>query len=386
MSKASLSPEEKMELNVIAEDVMTIEKVVSRWDISEELKQNKIEILESWREMINDDEKFKLLLRICNKFQYYSTKLTADTYKVFFEDARKEHEDFDSFLESTLFTPLRTRERMESSVDMFSQFRLANNIDAGSTFVEGSIMFIKKFREFKEDLKKKIEIVEEEKKDLKKKVSILNADLQKYEDKKVKEIIAKKVKAANDSLVKLDKTFEEAANDFNKKYYYVKNIVIIDDFIGTGSSGEKLIKRLARELEGTDIDITFYLWILETSTIGKENIERLANSLGINLKIKFSKISLNVLEGNEVFSSEEQQIAEKEIKSILKSYNIPRSRYSNNHALASFVNAPNNNLALLSNESDQWKALFLRMKRVEKERKIKDTNELKDIMKFVMGR
>ena len=375
-----------MEVNIIVEDVMTIEDVVSKWDISEELKRSKIEVLESWREKINDAEKFELLLRICNKFEYYSKKLTADTYKFFFEDARNEHKDFDSFLESTLFTPLRTRERLESSVDMLAHFRLANKIDAASTYVEGPVMFIRRYRKFKEDLKKHFESIEEEKTELKKKVGLLNTDLQKIEDGKVKKKIRKRIIEMNTRLLKLDETLKKLANDYKKYYYYVRNIVIIDDFIGTGSSGKKLIRRLAQELEGTDIDISFYLWILETSDIGIEEIERLAKSLGVKLKVKFKRISLNVLEGNEVFSSDELQIATKEINSIQRNFNIPRSRYSKNHALASFVNAPNNNLALLSNESNQWRALFLRIKRVEKDRKVIDNNELKDIMKDVMGR
>jgi len=375
-----------MEVNMIAEDVLTIENVVSKWDVSEELKRNKIEVLESWREKINDAEKFELLLRICNKFEYYSKKLTADTYKFFLEDARKEHDDFDSFLESTLFTPLRTRERLESSVDMLAHFRLANKIDAASTYVEGPVMFIRRYRKFKEDLKKHFESIAEEKTELEKKVGILNADLQKIEDGKIIQIIRKRIIEVDTRLLKLDETLKKLANDYKKHYYYVRSIVIIDDFIGTGSSGKKLVRRLARELEGTDIDISFYLWILETSAIGIEEIERLANSLGVKLKVKFKRISLNVLEGNEVFSSDELQIATKEINSIRINYNIPQSRYSKNHALASFVNAPNNNLALLSNESDQWRALFLRIKRVEKDRKVIDNNELKDIMKDVMGR
>lgn len=363
-----------------------IASLVNKWDLSEEKKQSKIKILKSWQLKINNEEKFETILKICDYFRYYSPSLTEDTYKKFWEETKKEYGDFEGFLKTTLFTPLRSRERIESSIDMFSQFRLANSIDANSTFIEGPIVFVRKFKERKNDLKEKITFTKSEEKTLTQQIDILKNSLQtSILDKKTNKKIQKKINTLERKIHALKEQEKSSLNEFKKKFYYVKNIVIVDDFIGTGNSGEKLVKRLANELKESGITITFHLWVLEASDKGKMLIENAAQSLGIDLKIKFGLISHNVLAENLIFMTSDIPRVRDEINELMKDFKIPRSRYSNNHALASFVNAPNNNLALLSNESDRWEALFLRTKRVEEEKIIEDNDELKDIMQFIMG-
>lgn len=373
-----------MEVNIEKQYRIKINNVVNKWDISEELKSEKINILTSWYVQIGDNKKFDIILKICNEFQYYSEKKTASIYEILLEDRRKELTDFDVVLKSTLFTPLRSKDRIESSVDMFSNFRLANKIDANSTFVEGPIIFIKKFkqsinssREVCKRITLDINLLNDEKLYLKSELTHTTEIGKRKDISKAIKVIKEKINKKNSSIIK-------EIEEFKKNYYYVKDIVIIDDFIGTGTSGENLIKDLAKELDGTDIDISFHLWVLETSMDGKKKIEELADSLGIKLEIKSNEISKNVLEENKVFSSNEILMAKETVDSITKEFNIPLSSFSKNHALASFVNAPNNNLELLSNESDQWKALFLRIKRGNKDKVTLNSNELKDIMKFVM--
>ena len=375
-----------MEVNIEKQNMIEIKNVVNRWDISEELKSEKIKILKSWYVQIDDNKKFDIILKICNEFQYYSTSLTASTYEIIFEDIRKELTDFDVFLKSTLFTPLRSKDRIESSIDMFSNFRLANSIDANSTFVDGPIIFIKKFQQSKNSLRKTFESIDSDIELQNDKKIYLKNKLQYITEINKRKSISKEIKLIQIEINKLNLSKNKKIKEFNINYYYVKNIVIIDDFIGTGRSGETLIKDLAQELDGIDIDISFHLWVLEASIDGKKIIEELADSLGIKLDIKSNKISKNVLGENEVFSSDEILMAVETTNSLTKDFNIPRSDFSKNHALASFVNAPNNNLNLLSNESDQWKALFLRIKRGNKSKINTKQNELKDIMKLVMGK
>lgn len=361
-----------------------IDIIVENWDLSDEQRKHKREILEEWRNLVKDEYEFNDLLAICQNFNYYSEKLTADAYKVIYENFKTSKENFGEFINKSMFMPLRRKERMESSVDMFSNFRLVNNLEANRTYVDGPTSFLTYYENSARDLKEKVKRNDSQDEEKRKTIKGLEESLKLYtQDPKINSKITKRIDAIKNDLDKKNEDISKEIDIFNHKYFHIKNIVIIDDFIGTGTSVVKLIKKIHGSLKRLDIKI--YLWVVETSIAGKEEIEEIAKVRGINIEIMYFKISINVLENNTIFSSQYIKTVKSMVKKINQQFGLKDSLFCKNHAIASFVNAPNNNLTLLSDESRKWKAIFFRTKRKERKSEKVNNNELKDILKFLRG-
>ena len=355
---------------------LTINSVIDRLDLSDELKENKKLILRDWEEAVNDSDTFQSILEICNKFNYYSPNITSETYDKLFLESKIENENFDKFVNSAFFMPLRRHSRIETSLEMVSQFRLTNNINISKIYLDGPIVYMKKYFLRYIEIMPKIETLEADVSNLNRIISNLKKQAKSYEkDINIYKKITKEIEKNEYNLNKIQVEMKHTIEEFNNKYFRVKNIVIIDDFIGTGDSGVKFLKKLSIELKKLKTDINFHLWVLESSEDGLNRISAEAKKLGINLDIKYGRMSMSVLDG---VSSNSEELKTK-LNDLMRSYRIPISRYSLNHALSTYVNAPNNNLALLSNKGDNWTPLFLRIKRVE-EKIIINTEETKDII------
>ncbi|MFD5022958.1 hypothetical protein ACFWMP_29145 [Paenibacillus sp. NPDC058367] len=353
-------------------------QLVSEWDLDPAQRDKKLEILNMWEAMIGKAD-FESILEICSNFIYYSERLTALAYKDIFN---KNNSEIDNF-EQSLFFPLRRKDRIESSVDMFSSFRLANNIDANKTYVNGAIDYLIKYRGSKEFNNKVIKEFDEEVCKIDDSIYILKMNLETYiSDRKTHSSIKKKISELQVNKARRKERLDKSIEDFHRNYYSIKNLLIIDDFIGTGDSVNKFLKEIHEIINGSKISVNFFLWVIEASESGLEAIEHKANELGLEIVIRFYKKTKDVLAEDVIFSRDNLDKVKALIEQINKKNRLKPSPYCKNHAIASFVNAPNNNLTLLSEESSTWKALFLRTKRNKIEREV-SSKDLKDAYQYL---
>ncbi|KGP74521.1 hypothetical protein [Pontibacillus yanchengensis] len=362
--------------------IIEINDLVNLWDLNQDRRNEKIKILKQWEKELNQRE-FQTLLKICHKFNYYSESLAAEAYKNIFEDQASKRNNFNEFLQNSLFFPLRRKGRIESSIDMLSSFRLVNEIDANNIKVECVSEFLEKYKTNFEYTRDKVVENDSTVKELEKSIYVLRENLKIHSDNnRVRDKIEKRIsKLEEDRKYRIDDS-ESLGEIFYEEFLSVQNLIIIDDFIGTGDSVIKFLKKINNVISGSKIDINLFLWVIEASKSGLEAIEEKAIDLNINIQVSYYKESINVLAEEIVFSNEEIDDVKKLIRNINEYYRLTQSGYSMNHAIASFVNAPNNNLTLLSEESSTWTPLFLRTKRNKKKRKFSKT-EMKDTLNFI---
>ncbi|SEO44513.1 hypothetical protein SAMN04488134_107160 [Amphibacillus marinus] len=358
-----------------------LNEVVHLWDLDKKNKNDKIQILKIWMENLSEDE-FGILLDICSNFNYYSEKLTAQVYKKLYENNISKPDDVEIFLSQSLFFPLRKKDRIESAVDMFSSFRLVNNIDANRTKIICPADYLINYNSNYHNLKKLVEENDLTDKNDNERIQNLNQQLINIKNETISKKIEKKIinlkKGKNNREQRLNKRVEL----FNENYFSVKNMIIIDDFIGTGDSVVSFLKKIGKSLKENDINIKINLWVIEASKQGLEAIEDIVTKFELDMSISYYKESIDVLVEEKLFPTQNIRDVQEIIRGINKRNNLKPSRYCRNHAIASFVNAPNNNLTLLSENSFTWNALFPRTKRNKEERIISRT-ELKEAYDFL---
>jgi hypothetical protein len=359
-----------------------LNKIVNLWDLNQEDQNNKLEILKDWETKLSEDE-FDIILKICRGFNYYSQELTARAYKTIFENKARTINDFDTFMKESLFFPLRRKDRIESAVDMFSSFRLVNKIDANQTRIMCLAEYLKNYKDrityLKNIDKTSMKMDDDENSTIENLQDSLKDSIK---DQKVCSKIKKRIGKIKASQTDRQDHLDKLVLEFHKNYYSVKNIIIIDDFIGTGDSGVSFLRKIGEVIGDSKINFNLFLWVIETSDSGKQAIEKKAEELGFKIDISFYKKSIDVLEKDKIFSSDHIDDVNERIKTINKRHRLRPGIYCKNHAIASFVNAPNNNLTLLSENSINWTALFLRTKRNEVEKIASDT-EIKDTFEFI---
>ncbi|MFC5649467.1 hypothetical protein ACFPYJ_10040 [Paenibacillus solisilvae] len=355
-----------------------IDEIVKKWDLDEVQRNEKLEILKIWKTKLAKDD-FETILKICCNFNYYSVRLTAEAYlEVFNRNASEIGEMFDSFLKESLFLPLRRKDRIESAVDMFSSFRLVNKIDANKTHVNGPADYLQKYKASIEHNSKIVREYDQENGKEEASMQSLKNELVACSNNKKQKSIKIRIREIEASKNKREQQIE----NFYQNYLSVKNLIIIDDFIGTGTSVKNLLEDIAKIITGSKIKIKLFLWVIEASKSGIETIVKRAKELKIEINISFYIESIDVLAENSIFSSDKIIEVKAVIKKINVQHGLKRSIYCKNHAIASFVNAPNNNLTLLSEGNSAWTALFLRTKR-NKDERVMSSIELKDTYQFL---
>ena len=326
--------------------MFSIKQIVSNWDLELEEKNLKQGILEKWEQDIDNEDAYNDLLRICEKFLYYSPKLTGSNFKIKFEEFISKNKQFD--IENTIFMPMRKLERNETAVEMFNNFSGANEINAYQTYMDRPFYFIQKYENISDNIMKwSDEIIGET-------------------DEKNRREIEKKI---------------EKYLLINNNFYYfnIKNIFFVDDFIGTGRSAATFLTELLKY--ETIKRFNIYLFVLEVSQDAIEKLEQLANGNKINLTLIYSRISINVLEQDVVFNNSEIISAQKNIDYISSKYKITGGEYCINNAVASYVNSPNNNLPLLHKEINGWTPIFKRRNKLSGKKPTRA--EIKDFIKKI---
>lgn len=353
---------------------------VSKWDLNKQKANEKTEILTKWERDINDDETFLILLKICEHFNYYSENKTAETFFALYNKLEITQKEFDLFFEESIFMPLRRKERTETSIQMFVNFMAANNIDAIKTNMDGPLLYLSKYFEEKEVLHKNIKKFLQLKEENQSKVEKLEERKQENaKDLKTHRKIGKEQRKYEAEIVREKERLKRTLAVVKSKYLDTKNLIIIDDFIGTGDSMMKFFKDCINLIKVLEVKI--YIIVLETSLDGEETILGFAQHNQIDVTIMSGNYSKDVLEKDYIFEKSNVTQVSQKIELLNKKFKINKNIYCKNHAIATYVNAPNNNLTLLSSKSKTWHPIFLRKKKNEKKiKEIKD-EDFKDYIK-----
>lgn len=144
----------------------------------------------------------------------------------------------------------------------------------------------------------------------------------------------------------------------------IKNIVLIDDFCG---SGDTVIKFMENKIDKL-ISYNIYIIFIHVMQNGEKSIKEFAKENKINLKSLKYKSSNKIFE-TDLFSletiEETKQITEKETESKKINKNI--FGYKDSQSLVSFFgNTPNNTLAIFWKDTENYNSIFPRKERKRK--------------------
>jgi len=348
--------------------------IVNKWEIEPEKKEDKIATLEKWNEKLSDDEK-KIVFKICENIHYYSFSKVAEKIE---EVQKKVISVTDNKIKNVLFLPLKTKSRVESSENIFIpyiNFSGLREITPQNLIIKKSRDFIEEFVDAKNYTKKLItEYIEKTKE-----YELCSDELAKVgDDIAQKKLMENKIRACLRRTTKINNDLQDFWS--NKTYGNdVQKIIFIDDFLCSASNLYNFLESILPILDKLNLDdeLCIDFWFLEKyrPSMGKINniIGKFKNNVSLNI---FSSVdSINFVEQSAELGIK-KEVMIKTIDDISKNYKIPKnqSEYNQNLGIATYTNAPNNNLNFIINESKEWEPLFRRTKmiKIDNKKKIKE--------------
>lgn len=282
-------------------------------------------------------EKIKLI-NILKSYKYYSEEKIIKCFKEFLNTLDPDFEE-----KVNLFVPFRQRKRFESSNLIFPQFIIRKVILKNKTadiITDDLIKDIISWKKWKQD-----KIIE--KQNLLQKIK----EIEKIDDiSTIEKTLLKKYKKDYKN-IKIPKQKDSYINRLKD----VENLIIFDDFIGTGKSilkffNEDNIKKI-KELE--DLNVQIYFMVLETSKQAVQTIEEFTktNNINNNFHLYYSS------EFNIANSTQHESI--RKIENKLK---IKRDDYCIDGLVSTFANTPNNTAPLFWKQRKNWLPLFSRIR------------------------
>lgn len=356
---------------------MEISNVVTNFDLdSTELEENKMSVLENWRSKVFAPDEFELILKMCSGFHYYSQRKTASSFQELIDrDNNKE-----IISNKSLFMPyIRNDDHSETSIGIFTQFTSKLKIETYDTYpgiTANKIKIISSVFSEYVCLSEISELLHSE-------ITVLKEAISNEDDPEKKSALGREIKDKSLLLSENEKCTRRLFSSQGKQTLYLENIILVDDFIGSGSSVINLLTEIGNELYLLQSFINFYFICLEASEKGIQNINEKLRELKIsNFHILNYTEAIDILNNSSIFTEEEQVEINKIVKTIEDDYDLQiNPKYSMNTAIASFMNAPNNNVTILSFKNDQWCPLFERKQRSLKkvmENRFWDENQFKD--------
>lgn len=344
-------------------------------------------VLSTWQKQISEDA-FPIFKYIVSIFNYYSSEKAATVFKDL--DVRLQYLSKDEIL----FLPLRTKDRMESSIPLVSmlQLHLSMNISRTNFKDSGSVLrdiYCKK-REYAiayrlsekgmtdspldcsltrsimtcdraiDALKKQQIELEEYKNNL---ISKLQAGEPIPKGTNIKKISAD-IRNVKDKIKKKESEKSGILNVYLLDYVsliQVKNVVIFDDFLCTGTSVNNFINDNVKYLKELS-DVQFLFLFLESTSTGKMEVEKTIkmNEL-FNVRIAFGMEAINVDNEVKKKSQSDLKIFQQEEERIENLFVLEKSKYQCRTAIATFINSPNSNCNFLCGRGNgEWQPLFER--------------------------
>lgn len=356
---------------------MEISNVVTNFDLdSTELEENKMSVLENWRSKVFAPDEFELILKMCSGFHYYSQRKTASSFQELIDrDNNKE-----IISNKSLFMPyIRNDDHSETSIAIFTQFISKLEIETYDTYPG---ITAKKLKIISSVLSKYVKHLEKSE-ELYSEITVLKEAKSNEDDPEKKSLLEREIKEKSLLLSENKKCTRKFFSSHQKQTFYLENIILVDDFIGSGSSVINLLTEIGEDLQLIQSFINVYFICLEASEKGIQSINEKLSKLKIsNFHILNYTEAIDILNNSSMFTEEEQVEINKIVKTIEDDHDLQRNpKYSMNTAIASFMNAPNNNVTILSFKNDHWCPLFERKQRSLKkvmEKRFCDENLFKD--------
>ena len=160
------------------------------------------------------------------------------------------------------------------------------------------------------------------------------------------------------SKFKIARDLKQFAETSPEKYSAVENIVIVDDYCGSGESLRKFLEKRLDLLSGKRV---FYIvtYIMEESL---DKIQNISETLGLEIKVIY------INKGRKAFDMEcfaqNAEEARALIKSLSKSLNIHKNcrlgKYKSEALVAFYNDTPNNDIGVFWYDSDIYFSIFPR--------------------------
>lgn len=278
-------------------------------DFSDDVKSEKVEILKKWqKELSANPEIFNLLLKICSQIEYYSAKKTANQFKTFFKNELGSLDKLNDV--GVYIVPYVSKEYIESASTLY--ILLKEVLSINKAFTKYSTENTQEFFENMQRARQKAKSLSE----------------QDDED---------------------DFDFSSVLSDDELFFATIKEIYIVDDFLGTGTSLLKFFspknKKLFIELD--NLGVTVNMVCLAASNYGKKKVQDFFNQFS-NLNI----INLNILDNyyskNSILNKDDIAF----LKRYLDDWNKKRVnkntlKFNMDLTACSYINVPNNDVPFL---------------------------------------
>lgn len=145
---------------------------------------------------------------------------------------------------------------------------------------------------------------------------------------------------------------------------YIRNIVFVDDIIGTGKTVIDFFDEILDYLSGKKI----YLWVVCITEDAYERIEKYANENKLEIKVQEKWIEKKAFKKGYIFDGKDSDEKEKMILAyetrMWKKDSLNILGRNNSQCLVSFYNdTPNNTLSSFWYDKEPYKAIFYRRKK-----------------------
>lgn len=357
---------------------LTIRRLIRNFDFDEHdqhKENNRKEVAENaikaWYEKLSENQ-VRYFINALSEYRYYSSIKTSKTYEKLLTDV--EYKEIREVIKekSAIYMPLKKKiDRTETSISMFVNFTNVFGIDSLQTSQEDTVKWFENYKNLYEEFKKYAHIEEEYEREIKECEAL---SLKKTQDKVVNKSIDRQIEK-NKTIV--TREYESKKREKSKllrdhKHEFdAKNILIVDDFLCSGTSLIKLLEKISSYVIG--LDKMIYFIFLEATKEGKLAVEnnpifKSFNNVKIynlNTAINYEEDILSSKKEVNEFRSNKEELYRKYKLSDDRRYN-PKTMFS------SFVNAPNSNYAFLSlpPKDEDWLAPFPRKKRGRRKVKV----------------
>lgn len=349
----------------------TIRRLVRNFDFDEHDQykaNNRKEVAEnaikSWYEKLSENQ-VRSFINVLSKYRYYSSIKTSKTYEKLLNDV--EYKEIREVIKgkSAIYMPLKKKEnRTETSISMFVNFMNVLGVDSLQTSQENTVKWFENYKNFNEKFKEYAHIEDEYEREIKK-CKALSA--KKTHDKTVDKSIDRQIEKNKNTATREYESKKREKSKLLKDHKHefdAKNILIVDDFLCSGTSIITFLKKISPYAIG--LDKTIYFIVLEATKEGKLAVEndpifKKFNNVKIynlNTAINYEEDILSSKKEVDEFRSNKEELYRKFKLSDDKRYN-PKTM------LSSFANAPNSNYAFLSlpPKDEAWLTPFPREKR-----------------------
>lgn len=327
------------------------------------------EAFEFWYDNLNEKE-FTTLRSIVDNFSYYSFTRVGDSFEKLSKTIAFK-EIFNP--EKTVFMPLKKHNnRTETSIGIFLPFMNALGIDSMHTSLDNSDRWLKNYIEIQnkyEGIKAENDKFLDEENNLQIEINQLNEEIrsgvytkeeQSEKRDRIREIKKRQKAIQSEKQTRLNTVRKHHGFDIDSE-----NVVIVDDFLCSGSSLNKFLSDTKIYIE--NIDKKFYFVFLEVLEEARIEIEESILRENISEKVIIIYVNKSLNYEQNVLQSEEKKSEFRKIKTELyERYNIKDdANYKVKTHVASYLNAPNTNYGFLSNKTQEegWKYPFPRSKR-----------------------